>query len=323
MEIFQKYNFSFWKKEIFSLKKEIFSLIFVLCALIGRSTPEDYRRFFACLLVLFHFSYRAHCRVSCSFEHGKRQWAYYCIASMRESGKNVADIAISMSCSKGTASKTLKRARDHNTLVSLPRTGRPKKTTQSDKRFLVLNSWRFRRKTVPILTEEFNQSRSKADQISNATTRNILNQADNCGRVAVNKPFLRKINMKKQLKFAKKHVNWTKKRWRRVLFTDEGRYEFQCLSDVPRKSRTTLRRRKHEKYSSQFFIPTVKHGGGIVNDWGGICTRGTTTLKLINGIKKKKDYRQILIHHAIPGGGSCKELVLSFSKTTTQNIRRT
>ena len=120
----------------------------------------------------------------------------------------MADIAISMSCSKGTVSKTLKRARDHNTLVTLPRTGRPKKTTDSHKRFLVLNS----RKTVPVLTEKFNQSRSKEDQISNTTTRNILNQADMCGRVAVKNPFLRKINMKKRLKFAKKHVNWTKKR---------------------------------------------------------------------------------------------------------------
>jgi len=224
------------------------------------------------------------------------------IVCLRESGKGVADIAISMSCSKGTVSKTLKRARDHNTLVSLPRTGRPKKTTESDKRFLVLNSRRFRRKTVPVLTEEFNQSRTKADRISNTTTRNILNQADMCGRVAVNKPFLRKINMKKRLKFAKKHVNWTKNRWRRVLFTDESRYEFQCLSDVPRKSRTTVRRQKHEKYSSQCLIPTVKHGGGAVNVWGGICTRGTTPLKLINGIMKAEDYRQILIHHAIPGG---------------------
>jgi len=74
------------------------------------------------------------------------------IVSLRESGKNVADISISMSCSKGTVSKTLKRTRDHNTLVSLPRTGRPKKTTESDKRFLVLNSRRFRRKTVPSKT---------------------------------------------------------------------------------------------------------------------------------------------------------------------------
>ena len=142
----------------------------------------------------------------------------------------MADIAISMSYSKGTVFKTLKRARDHNTLVTLPRTGRPKKTTDSHKRFLVLNS----RKTVPVLTEKFNQSRSKEDQISN--------QADMCGRVAVKNPFLRKINMKKRLKFAKKHVNWTKKRWCRVLFTDESRYEFQCLGDVPRKSRTTVRR---------------------------------------------------------------------------------
>ena len=45
------------------------------------------------------------------------------------------------------------------------------------------------------------------------------------GRVAVKKPLLRKQIVKKRLKFAREHLNWTPAQWRRVLWTDESKFE--------------------------------------------------------------------------------------------------
>lgn len=48
--------------------------------------------------------------------------------------------------------------------------------------------------------------------------------------------------------------------------------------------------------------PSVKHGGGSIMIWGGICTKGAAKLKLIQGIIDKKVYHQLLIRHALPEG---------------------
>ena len=42
------------------------------------------------------------------------------------------------------------------------------------------------------------------------------------GRVAVKKPFLRKGNREKRLRYAKQHKKWTENQWQQVLWRDES-----------------------------------------------------------------------------------------------------
>jgi hypothetical protein len=46
----------------------------------------------------------------------------------------------------------------------------------------------------------------------------------------------------------------------------------------------------------------VKCGGGNIMIWRGICIKGVTRLKIIEGITVKKVYHSILVHRAVPEG---------------------
>lgn len=167
--------------------------------------------------------------------------------------------------------------------------------SEKDHRYIRLLSIRDRRKTLPAITSEFNSGRQL--QVSHSTIRRSLLKWGLVGRVAARKPLLRKQNIRKRLAFARKHVNWTKSQWKKVLFTDESKFEL-----FGTKRRTFVRRLAGERFRKECLTPTVKHGGGSIMVWGGICVNGKTKLKKIEGIMDQKMYHGILVHHAIPSG---------------------
>ena len=67
---------------------------------------------------------------------------------------------------------------------------------------------------MPVLTEEINLTVDSP--VFFTVRRSLVNYGMN-GRVACKKPLLRKVNIKKSLKFAKEHVNWTTKQWEFLL----------------------------------------------------------------------------------------------------------
>lgn len=91
------------------------------------------------------------------------------------------------------------------------------------------------------------------------------------GRVVAKKPLLRAANIKKRLKWAKDHVEWTDTQWKRVLWTDESKFKL-----FGSKCRTFVRRMKNEPFRHNCLVPTVKHGGS--HDWGGgVLNRSSPT----------------------------------------------
>lgn len=194
-----------------------------------------------------------------------------------------------------TVCDTIARFKKTNSCCSLPRSGRPKVISASDKRYLKLCALRDRRKTVPILTEEFNTSRKFP--VSHSACRRSLLSWNLRGSVAARKPLLSARNIKKRLAFARHHVKWSKKQWAKVLFTDESKFEL-----FGSKRRVFVRRMPGERFIKQCLIPTVKHGGGSVMVWGGICSNGVTRLKRILGIMDQKVYHNILVRTALPEG---------------------
>jgi hypothetical protein len=92
-------------------------------------------------------------------------------------------------------------------------------------------------------------------------------------------------------------VKWTKRKWSKVSFTDESKFDL-----FGSNRRTFVRRLANERYKKECLTPTVKHGGGNIMVWGGISTKGVTQLKRVEGIMDKKMYHSILVYHAIPEG---------------------
>jgi transposase len=159
-------------------------------------------------------------------------------------------------------------------------------------RYLYLLSKRNRRKTLPVLTEELNLAVDVPVSLS-TVRRSLLSYGMN-GRVACKKPLLRKANIRKRLKFAREHVNWTAKQWNNVLFTDETKVEI-----FGTHRRTFVRRAAGERFKNECLVPTVKFGGGSVLCWGAISSKGVLPLHRIDGIMKKETYHQILIRKVI------------------------
>lgn len=198
-------------------------------------------------------------------------------------------------CKMSTVYYTIDRFKKTNSCLDLPRSGRPPKLNDSDKRYLKLSALRDRRKTLAVLTEDFNRGRQMP--VSHSCVNRALTSWSLIGRVAARKPLLSKRNVKKRLAFAKQHVKWSKNKWEKVLFTDESKFEL-----FGSKRRLFVRRQPGERFNKSCLVPTIKHGGGSIMVWGGISTNGVTRLKRIVGIMDQKVYHSILVYTAIPEG---------------------
>ena len=66
-----------------------------------------------------------------------------------------------------------------------------------------------------------------------------------------------------RLVWAMKHRQWTTEKWKKVLWTDESKFEIFGSS-----RRVFVHHRVGEKTVPQCVTSTVKHGGGSVMIWG-------------------------------------------------------
>ena len=103
--------------------------------------------------------------------------------------------------------------------------GRKRKLTEADVRHLKILSTRDRRKTTADLQAEINASRSESENISRMTISRQLMEQGLKGGVAAKKPLLRPVNIQKHLRFAREHKHWTVDDSKKVLWTDESKFE--------------------------------------------------------------------------------------------------
>lgn len=175
------------------------------------------------------------------------------------------------------------------------RSGQPRKTSLREDREIRRNSLCNRKLTAPQILSEFTHSSGK--QISVSTIKNRLKSFGLKGRIAAKKPLLRPQNKIKRLQWAKIHVTWTPRMWKKVLWTDESK--FQIFSS---KRRSFVRRFPGERLLESCVVPTVKHGGGSCTVWGCFAGDKVGDLVKIDGIMNKEVYKDILDEHTIPSG---------------------
>lgn len=217
------------------------------------------------------------------------------IVILSQAGSSQRKIAQFVGVSKTTVQYTLQRYAETGSYADRKRSGRPKKTTSSDDRRIQVISKRSRMKTVPDIRAEINESLPQP--ISESTVTRRLHEIGLYGRVAAKKPLLRPQNIRKRLKWAEEHSNWSMDKWKQVLWTDESKFEI-----FGNKRRAFCRRKPGERYKPDCVKPTVKFGGGSVMVWGCFCYDGVGDLKKIDGIMRKEDYHRILQHNVLPSG---------------------
>ena len=217
------------------------------------------------------------------------------IITLKSVGLSFREIAKKAKVSVSTVSYTIKRHLETGGNSDRKRSGRPKATTESEDKFLRVNSLRDRRLTGQQLQAQLNTGRSK--QVSVSTVKRRLRAAGLTGRVAVRKPLLRWQNKKKRLAWAMKHRQWTTEDWKKVLWTDESKFEIFGSS-----RRVFVRRRVGKRMVPRCVTPTVKHGGGSVMVWGSFAGSRVGDLHRVSGTLNQNCYHSILQRHAIPSG---------------------
>lgn len=217
------------------------------------------------------------------------------IEILKKVGTSIRKIAQIVGVSKRGVETTLHRFAETKSHCDRKRSGRPKKTSEADDRYIVKLCRRDRFKPPSEIRAEINES--LAQTISVETVKRRLRRKGFFGRIAVKKPLLKREHRQKRLAFARKHQNWTLEQWKSVLWSDESKFEL-----FGSKRQQHVRRMKGERFKKQCIVSTVKHGGGSVMVWGCFGYDGVGELVKIEGTMRKEQYHQILQRSAIPSG---------------------
>lgn len=217
------------------------------------------------------------------------------IIYLHKKGLSQRKIAEECHVSRGAVENAIRISEETGGFKTRKRTGRPRVTTKREDSVIVRTALRNRRLTATQITAMTNETRSSP--ISRKTINNRLHKAGLRGRVAMRKPLLRPQNKVKRLEWAKKHENWTYSQWKKVLWSDESKFEV-----FGSHRRVFVRRRVGERAREECIVPTVKHGGGSVMVWGCFGNNRVGDLIKIDGILNKEGYKQILEDNALPSG---------------------
>ncbi|GFW15047.1 uncharacterized protein TNCV_983391 [Trichonephila clavipes] len=114
---------------------------------------------------------------------------------------------------------------------------------------------------------------AKCLPVSAQTVRNIEHSTGLKARSARKKPYISEVNRKRRLEFAMKYKNKPMDFWKKVIFSDESKFEIftpPSIRKVWRKNKTAL--------ETKNVLPTLKYGGGNVMVWGCVAHIGASNL---------------------------------------------
>lgn len=130
--------------------------------------------------------------------------------------------------------------------------------------------------------------------ISKTTMSRRLKEKGLRGRVAAKKPFISRENIKKRLKWARDHKNWTQDQWKKVLWSDEAPFVLYW------SGKKVVWRRKNERYLPECTTGTIKNQTKKLMLWGCFAANGIGNLHRIYGIMNANIYKNILIYKMKP-----------------------
>lgn len=174
-----------------------------------------------------------------------------------ENGKSYREISNIVNRSRSTVQYIVKRHKIHHRIENMPRNLNRRKLTDHDERKILREVKKNPRISAPKLATKVECEMGK--KVSSSTIRRTLKKFNYNGRVARKKPFVSQANKCKRLEFANKYLKYTHTFWKRVIFTDESKFNvFQ--SD----GRQIVWRRPNTSLDKENLQATVKYGGGSV-----------------------------------------------------------
>ena len=208
---------------------------------------------------------------------------------MLQAGQVQRAVAGHFNVSQSVISRLWNRFQHTGNVAERPRSGRPRKTTVRQDRYLSnMAKWQ-RFQSAVRLNSDFRTATGV--RVSSQTVRNRLHTANlRPYRPAVH-PILILRHRTTRLQWASDHVNWQLRHWTPVLFTDESRF---CVDF--HDGRRRVRRMPGERYADCCVTEHDRFGGGCVMVWAGISIDGKTDLHVIAGNLSGVRYRDEILH---------------------------
>lgn len=220
------------------------------------------------------------------------------IAGALRAGWSARKVSREFGLSYSWAKKLSARLKEGDSGERRSGSGRKRKTTERDDRFLRREAVKDRGPDEDCpradeLADSLEQHSGKT--VSARTVTRRLHEADLKKCVKTQKPFVSRKNRLLRLKFAREHAGWTVEQWKLVLWTDESPFYLRCMR------RQFCWRTPQQKWHPRCMQGTVKHQKKI-NVWGCFSWNGVGRFHRIHGIMDRFLYRQILIHQMRPSG---------------------
>ena len=214
-----------------------------------------------------------------------------------QAGRSSREIARAFNTSRQSIDRIRQLYAATGDVKDLPRSGRPRCTSNAEDRFITNVTLRNRFTSAQDMNRRIRRQRGVGAQpISVQTIRNRLHAAGLKSRIPAKKPWLSQRHRTARLQFARNHIRWNRQQWRTVMFSDESRF---CLRHVD--GRLRVWRRRGERHAEATVQPRHAYNGGSVMVWAGVTADGRTDLVVIPGILNGQRYIDEVLHpHVLP-----------------------
>lgn len=177
-------------------------------------------------------------------------------------GVSKCEVARRLGVSHSVIVRLNQRFQTTNDVEERPRSGRPKKTTPREDRFIQRQALQHRGTTCKVIRGQLRGATNT--NVSERTIGNRLHDVRLRSRRPAVRPLLTQAHRRARLVWSRRHLRWTRRDWAQVLFSDESRFNLYH-SDGRRK----IWRREGERYEDDTVQERVAFGGGSVMVWGG------------------------------------------------------
>ena len=204
------------------------------------------------------------------------------IIGMCEGGISFAAVGRKLNMSEDTVRKIWNRQKIVPSRESAPRSGRPSKFTDRDRRHIVryvTKNRTTRREPLADISKDLNLN------VHPDTIAKVLKDAGLNHRIERKRPFLTNEHRKKRLEFAHKYIHFTLDDWIRVIFTDE--MVMQTGQDV---GQHRVWRFPEEEYKEDCCAATHISGFKKIKVWGGMRYGKLSALVVLEENKENENF---------------------------------
>ena len=213
------------------------------------------------------------------------------ILSLSAQGMTSRAIATSVGCGKSTVNRILKRVRSEGTIANKRSTGRPRKTSERADHFLSLLA---RRDPLASARELKESAAAAGVHVSVKTIARRLKEKGLMSRIQRTKPLLTPAAARRRLAFAKKYRLMPPSFWRRVIWSDESKFEL-----ISNRRRTRVWRTAREAFARRMVKVRVKHSKYVMI-WGCFSYSGVGKLVVIRDKLTADKFIDIINDNLLP-----------------------